>query len=111
MYHYILHRLLQVYYIDTSVHGSYSCARCGNLHAWGEAYNMEMLHFIISTVAVVGLEQTLYMVSEDVGLVELCVNVSFPIIECPIAFPFQVNLTTYSGTAGIMLYNAKFVTL
>ena len=50
---------------------------------------MEMLHFIISTVAVVGLEQTLYMVSEDVGLVELCVNVSSPIIECPITFSFS----------------------
>ena len=57
----------------------------------------------ISTVAVVGLEQTLYRVSENVGLVELCVNVSFPITDCPIAFPFQVNLTTHSGTASIML--------
>ena len=65
---------------------------------------MEMLHFIISTGAVVGLEQTLYRVSEDDGLVELCVNVSFPITDCPIVVPFQVNLTTYSGTAGNMLY-------
>ena len=57
------------------------------------------------TVYVVGLEQTFYRVSEDVGQVELCVNVSSPIIECPITFPFQVSLTTRSRTAGNAIYN------
>ena len=41
--------------------------------------------------AVVGLEQTFFSVSEDVGVVELCANVSFPVIDCPIKFPFEVN--------------------
>ena len=51
-------------------------------------------------VAVVGLEQTFYNVSEDVGEVELCVRVFEPDVECPIAFPFDVRLSTKDGTAG-----------
>ena len=55
---------------------------------------------IIYTGAVVGLEQTFYRVSEDVGQVELCVNVSSPNIECPITSFFHVSLSTRSRTAG-----------
>ena len=67
----------------------------------GYATNSEY-YFITptETVYVVGLEKTFYIVPEDVGLVELCVNVSSPIIECPITFPFQVSLTTRGRTAG-----------
>ena len=50
--------------------------------------------------AVVGLEQTFFRVEENVGFIEVCVNVSFPDIECPIEFPFQVELSTVDGTAG-----------
>ena len=53
-----------------------------------------------SLVAVVGLEQTFFRVEEDVGLIQICVNVSFPEINCPIAFPFEVLLSTADGTAG-----------
>ena len=53
-----------------------------------------------SLVAVVGLEQTFFSVEEDVGLIQICVNVSFPEIDCPIAFPFEVLLSTADGTAG-----------
>ena len=53
-------------------------------------------------MAVVGLESTLYQVSEDVGVVEVCVAVSSPIIVCSFAFPFTVELTTLSGSAGKM---------
>ena len=56
-----------------------------------------------SAGAVVGLEQTFFRVSEDVGVVELCANVSFPDITCPIEFPFEVVLATADGTAGEML--------
>ena len=49
--------------------------------------------------AVVGLEQTFFRVSGDVGVVELCANVSFPVIDCPIKFPFEVQLSTCDGTA------------
>ena len=51
-------------------------------------------------VARVGLEQTFFRVSEDVGVVELCARVYFPVIECPIAFSFDVRLSTRDGTAG-----------
>ena len=53
----------------------------------------------IHPVAVVGLEQTFFRVSEGVGLVELCAIVSFPDVECPIHFPFKVNLSNRDGTA------------
>ena len=53
----------------------------------------------IPPVAVVGLEQTFFRVSASVGVVELCANVSFPVVDCPIKFPFEVNLSTRDGTA------------
>ena len=46
------------------------------------------------------LEQIFYAVREHVGLVELCVNVFSPNIDCPITFPFQVVFSTRDGTAG-----------
>ena len=49
----------------------------------------------------VGLEKTIYSVSENVGLVETCVIVYSPNINCPIAFPFDVGLSTSDNTAGI----------
>ena len=57
-------------------------------------------YYFISPGAVVGLEETFFRVSENIGLVELCVNVSFPGIECPIEFPFNVRLSTRNGIAG-----------
>ena len=50
-----------------------------------------------------GLEQTFFHVMQGVGYVELCANVSFPEITCPIEFPFDVSLSTADGTAGICL--------
>ena len=55
---------------------------------------------ICSTGAVVGLEQTFFRVMENVGVVELCAIVSSPDCTCPIAFPFDVILSTADGTAG-----------
>ena len=49
----------------------------------------------------VGLKQTIYRVSEDVNVVELCVIVYEPIIDCPIEFSFEVKLSTIDKTAGI----------
>ena len=51
-----------------------------------------------------GLEQTIFTVQEDVGVVELCAIVYEPsgidCAECPIAFPFDVRLSTRDDTAG-----------
>ena len=47
-----------------------------------------------------GLERTLYQVSEDVGVVEVCAIVYSPTDECPIEFPFNVTLNTTDGSAG-----------
>ena len=49
----------------------------------------------------VGLERTIFTVSEDVDTVELCARVFEPDIECPIEFPFDVVLSTADRTAGI----------
>ena len=56
-------------------------------------------HYIFP-VAVVGLERTFIRVSEDVGVVELCAIVILPVSTCPIAFPFNVRLSTDDGDAG-----------
>ena len=50
--------------------------------------------------AVVGLENVFYMVSERVGVVEVCAIVYEPVSGCPISFPFNVSLHTLDGTAG-----------
>ena len=48
-----------------------------------------------------GLEQTIFTVQEDVGVVELCAIVYEPSgINCPIDFPFDVRLSTWNDTAG-----------
>ena len=44
------------------------------------------------------LEKTFFTVDE--GVVEVCANVSFPLIKCPIKFLFQVGLATDHQTAG-----------
>ena len=48
-----------------------------------------------------GLERTIFTVSEDVDIVELCARVFEPDIECPIEFPFSVILSTADRTEGI----------
>ena len=52
-----------------------------------------------------GLERTLYNVSEDVGVVEVCTVVYSPSLGCPISYPFNVSFSTIDGTAGNMLSN------
>ena len=39
------------------------------------------------------------VIEENVDVVELCVNVSSPVIDCPIDFPFEVRLSTLGQTA------------
>ena len=51
--------------------------------------------------AVVGLERTIFTVTENMGVVELCARVFEPDIECPIEFPFDVVLSTADRTAGM----------
>ena len=53
--------------------------------------------------AVVGLEKTFHKVSEDVDSVEVCAVVNSPSIDCPIAFPFNVRISTINNTAGILI--------
>ena len=54
----------------------------------------------VPSVAVVGLDRTLYQVSEDVGVVEVCAIVYSPMGDCPVEFPFGVRLRTLNGSAG-----------
>ena len=47
-----------------------------------------------------GLERTLYSVTEGVGEVEVCAVVYSPNSECPVGFSFDVILSTINGSAG-----------
>ena len=47
-----------------------------------------------------GLETTLYTVSENVGVVEVCTIVYSPNVSCPISHHFEVAFSTDDGTAG-----------
>ena len=54
-----------------------------------------------------GLERTFYSESEDVGLVEVCVVVYMPLqdLDCPINFPFDIQLSTADNTACKQAFN------
>ena len=47
-----------------------------------------------------GLERTFYQISEGVGMVEVCAIVFSAVIDCSIAFSFNVRLRTLDGTSG-----------
>ena len=55
----------------------------------------------LSLVAVLSVERSFYEVSLDEGVVEVCTNISTPITECPIEFPFEVRLRSSETTAGL----------
>ena len=63
------------------------------------------------TEARVGLEQTFFNVIESVGVVEVCAIITFPSINCPVEFPFDVGLSTEDGTAGKTLSTVKHIRL
>ena len=44
---------------------------------------------------------------ESVGVVELCAKITFPSINCPVEFPFDIGLSTADGTAGKTLIYAR----
>ena len=46
------------------------------------------------------LVQTHFIVAQDPSEIVVCARVSFPAIDCPIAFPFKVKLTYSDRTAG-----------
>ena len=56
---------------------------------------------IFSSVdARVGLESISYTVDKNKGVVEICVRVFEPNINCPIDFAFNLILDTIDGSAG-----------
>ena len=54
-----------------------------------------------------GLETTSYTVSEDQEAVEVCVEVSSP-NDSPVQYDFDVLLSTYDGTAGMVVLTVRF---
>ena len=46
------------------------------------------------------LEQTHFTAARDDSEIEVCARVSFPAIDCPIAFLFEVKLTYSDRAAG-----------
>ena len=66
-------------------------------------------YFCTFAEVTIGLEKTAFTVPEDVGTVEVCVNLSCSSEKpsCPVSFPFGVNLSTMDGTAGTHIINIK----
>ena len=50
-------------------------------------------------VAVVGFEETVYRASEEIGMIDVCVVIESD-ADCPVTFPFEVDLSTVAGSAG-----------
>ena len=57
---------------------------------------------ICTAVALVGLKETIYSDTDGDGVVELCAVVYEPNIECPIAFPFNISLSTSDGKSYLL---------
>ena len=55
-------------------------------------------------VARVGFEEMFYEVNETTGIVEICVVVYEPDIDCPIQMEFTVSIETRAETAGTCMY-------
>ena len=51
-------------------------------------------------MAIVGLEESFYQVSENMGVVTVCTVVNSTGISCPIDYSFEVELSTKDGSAG-----------
>ena len=50
-------------------------------------------------MAVVGFEETVYRASEEIGMIDVCVVIESD-ADCPVTFPFAVELSTVAGSAG-----------
>ena len=50
-------------------------------------------------VAVVGFDETVYRASEEIGMIDVCVVIESD-ADCPVTFPFEVELSTVAGSAG-----------
>ena len=59
--------------------------------------NGDLYPYLCVSGVLVGLDQTYYRVSEDVGVVKLCANVSF---WQSMSLRFNVTISTSSGSAG-----------
>ena len=79
------------------------------IHKLLRLIGLHVFMYLLTSEAVVGLEKTLYSVSEDEGVVEVCAIVYSPTIDCPIEFSFNVNLSTSDRTAGILLFNVHYI--
>ena len=53
------------------------------------------------TVAIVGFTQTTETQQEEGGRVTVCVEIFNPVIDRPVAYPFDIAVRTTDGTAGI----------
>ena len=69
-------------------------------------YIHRYVYVLLSAVAIVGFEDTLYTVVEGDGEVEICVNVYQPGGEVPVEFSFEVGVMTGNGTAGTYTHNS-----
>ena len=56
---------------------------------------------VFSTVAIVGFTHTTETQLEDGGSITVCVGIFSPMIDGPVAYPFDIAVRTTDGTAGI----------
>ena len=54
----------------------------------------------IPTEAVIGFKRSRVAVQEDEGMVQVCVEIFSPDIECPVVFPIELIITASDGSAG-----------
>ena len=50
----------------------------------------------------VGFERTVTGVGEEQGMVQVCLRIFSPNVDCPVAFPFELIMRTRDESAGTL---------
>ena len=54
------------------------------------------------------LEFAVYDINEDAGTVDVCLDIAWPLISCPVQFPFEIQFRVSDITAG-MVYSTTII--
>ena len=57
------------------------------------------------------MDSRIEVYEDDAGMVEVCVEVKTPDIECPVVYPIEFIVKTTEGTAGIDLQHLNMTLL
>ena len=89
------------------MHPSVPVLSCSSLYHPSSKLFIYLLYFIDEVI--VGLARTVYKVNEDNLFITVCAIIISPSVECAIGFPFQIQFSLSSNTAGKNINNGAAI--